>query len=196
MILRSLILCTMVVLLPHLCQAGWLSDTFIDPSDGAFDASTWLLEKDGFMPVPVIITEPAVGYGGGLAAVYFHDKLGAKKGVSPSVSALVGAATENGTWFVGGGHFGVWDDDNIRYTGAIGTGLFKMQYYGLPDRNGVYFEMKNLLLVQEIQFRLGASPVFAGASYTFVDTRNTFKLTASDPLDTLPGTKFDSRVPH
>jgi hypothetical protein len=26
----------------------------------------------GLLPVPIIITEPAVGYGGGLAVLYFH----------------------------------------------------------------------------------------------------------------------------
>jgi hypothetical protein len=44
-----------------------------DPSDGWFDASDWVLNNAvGFMPVPIIITEPAVGEGLGLAAIFFH----------------------------------------------------------------------------------------------------------------------------
>jgi len=57
-------------------HASWFSDTFIDPVDGQFDTSNWLLNKQGFLPVPIIITEPAIGYGGGVALVYFHEKLG------------------------------------------------------------------------------------------------------------------------
>ena len=102
-----------LLFLPILVQAGWLKDTFLDPSDGQLDLSHWLLEKEGLLPVPVIITEPAIGYGGGMAAIYFHDKIGAKKGAPPSVSAIVGAATENGTWFVGGGHMGIWEYGNM-----------------------------------------------------------------------------------
>jgi len=184
--------------LPVPGQAGWLADTFIDPSDGYLDMSNWLLEKQGFLPVPIIITEPAVGYGGGLAAVYFHDKMGAKKGTPPSVSAIAGAATENGTWFAGGGHMGIWADDDIRYKGGLGTGLVKMDYYGLPGINGqkskgVHFETEAVFLMQELQFRLWGSPFFAGMGYTFVDTKNKFKLSSKDLFPGLPGINFDSR---
>jgi hypothetical protein len=196
----TLLILTILIFLPDLCQAGWLGDTFIDPADNCLDMSNWLLEKEGFLPVPVIITEPAVGYGGGLAAVYFHDKLGARKGTPPSVSVLVGAATENGTWLVGGGHLGIWADDNIRYSGGLGAGVIKMRYYGLPDRNGhgkdngVHFEMEALFLTQEIQFRLWGSPLFAGISYTFLDTDNKFRLSPGEPVSELPGIKFDTRT--
>jgi len=41
---------------------------FKDPDDGWFDASQWLVENIvGFMPVPIIITEPAVDNGLGMA---------------------------------------------------------------------------------------------------------------------------------
>ncbi len=54
--------------------------------------SNWLLDRDGLLPVHIIVTEPAVGYGGGLALVYFHDKVGSRRGSPPSVSAVAGAA--------------------------------------------------------------------------------------------------------
>ena len=146
LIISSLLTTLFLLLISTPGIAGLLSDAFVDPSDGYLDMSNWILDKEGILPVPVIITEPAVGYGGGLAGVYFHDKLGARKGSPPSVSALVGAATENGTWFVGGGHLGIWANDNVRYTGGLGTGLVKMDYYGLVDElgknEGVQFETK------------------------------------------------------
>ena len=55
-------------------QASSFFDQFIDPTDGKFDTSNWLLNKKGFLPVPIIVTEPAVGYGGGAALLFFHAK--------------------------------------------------------------------------------------------------------------------------
>lgn len=48
---------------------------FIDPQDGYFDLSDHLLQQKGFMPVPIIITEPALDYGGGLGALWFSESL-------------------------------------------------------------------------------------------------------------------------
>jgi len=86
---------------------------FRDPTDGWVDSSNWLLNKRGFMPVPIIITEPAIGYGGGAALLFFHKtkqdeeraESGEPLGLPPSVSSAFGGATENGTWFAGGGNF-------------------------------------------------------------------------------------------
>lgn len=181
--------------------SGWFDETFLDPVDGQFDTSHWLLNKKGFLPVPIIITEPAIGYGAGLALAYFHGNLGGgKDAVKPSVSVVAAGATENGTWFAGGGHLGIWKHDSVRYKGGIGAGLIKMDYYGvssgLDDKLdiGIEFETEAVFFLQEIQFRLRDSDFFAGASYTFVDTQNTFKLKLDDqPVPGLPGAKFDSR---
>ena len=54
-------------------QASSLFDKFIDPTDGQFDTSGWLIDNKGFLPVPILITEPAVGTGLGLAGVFFHE---------------------------------------------------------------------------------------------------------------------------
>jgi len=48
-------------------------DTFRDPVDGRLDASRWLLGRKGALPVPIVITEPAVGYGAGLGLVAEYD---------------------------------------------------------------------------------------------------------------------------
>jgi hypothetical protein len=55
--------------------AGSFMEKFIDPKDGKFDASDWLLKQKGFLPVPIIITEPAVGYGGGAGLMFFHESI-------------------------------------------------------------------------------------------------------------------------
>ncbi|MGN8554614.1 UNVERIFIED_CONTAM: hypothetical protein OHV15_18720, partial [Microbacterium sp. SLM126] len=37
--------------------------SFFDPEDGMLDLSDFLLQHKGALPVPAIITEPAIGYG-------------------------------------------------------------------------------------------------------------------------------------
>ena len=186
-------------LLPINCSAGWLGDAFIDPSDGNLDMSNWILEREGLLPFPIIITEPAVGYGGGMALTYFHDNIGARKGSPPSVSAIAGGATENGTWFFGGGHMGIWKDDSIRYTGGIGTGLVKMDYYGKAgnhsgwQRAGVEFEAKALFIGQELQFRLFESKFFGGVGLTLVDSSTKFHFNREDINIDLPHREFSER---
>ena len=54
-------------------NAASFFDKFIDPKDGMFDTSNWVLENKGFLPVPIVITEPAVGPGLGVAALFFHE---------------------------------------------------------------------------------------------------------------------------
>ena len=60
-------------LLATSAAASELLQRFIDPADGMFDMSEWLLDHKGFLPVPIVITEPAVGYGAGVALVFFRD---------------------------------------------------------------------------------------------------------------------------
>jgi hypothetical protein len=98
---------------------------FRDPEDGAFDISNHLASATGFLPIPIIITEPAVGYGGGLLAAYFHgsvEEWTARAGRfrPPNISLAGGFYTANGSWGVLAGHFGVWAQDRVRYLGAIG----------------------------------------------------------------------------
>jgi hypothetical protein len=72
---------------------------FVSNEDGKLDISDFLLTKYSFMPMPIIVTEPAIGYGGGLNLMFLHDTLGSttKRKSPPSISGVVGAGTENST---------------------------------------------------------------------------------------------------
>ncbi len=189
------------VVLPFSAGAGNFSENFVDPEDGYLDTSKWLITKKGFLPVPIIITEPAIGYGGGMKLVFFHGKLAGSKSktsrhVPPSISVVGGAMTENGTWFTGGGHFGVWKEDHIRYVGGIGYGSINMDYYGLAGSGiskPISFNTEAGVLYQQIEFRLGESDFLAGVGYSFIDTRNDFDVSGLIPVPGIPDIKFDSR---
>ncbi|WP_206862229.1 hypothetical protein [Lysobacter changpingensis] len=51
-----------------------------DPKDGRFAMSRGLLDRKGFLPAPIIVSDPAVGYGGGLALTFFHRPAGGRAG--------------------------------------------------------------------------------------------------------------------
>ncbi|HYJ40391.1 MAG TPA: hypothetical protein VEW08_06350, partial [Steroidobacteraceae bacterium] len=50
---------------------------FRDPDDGQIDLSRFLATPRRFMPIPLVVTEPAVGYGGGLAAMFLRPRTSA-----------------------------------------------------------------------------------------------------------------------
>ncbi len=148
---------------------------FKDSDDGALDLSDWLMTKGGFMPVPIIITEPAVGAGLGLATVFFHGKLiggpnpkNPDQQLPPSMTVAAGAYTENGTWLVGGGHVGHWKQDRIRYTGFVGVMNLNMDFYA--GNQPIAFNIDGGFLLQKIQFRLGKSNFFVGGKWIYFDS--------------------------
>ena len=123
------------------CLAAGFMDRFVDPEDGMFDTSEWLLTHRGFLPVPMIITEPAVDNGLGLGLAFFHEAKKTKPSegehstgaLPPSISAVFGAATGNDSWFAGGGHWGSWKNDSIRYLGGAGLTSVNLKFYGGGD---------------------------------------------------------------
>ena len=155
--------------------------SFRDPKDNSLDLSDYLLNHKGFLPVPTVITEPAVGYGGGLGLLFFDESMaeaGAKAketGVMqpPNITGLGAAGTENGTWGVGLMHFHTWDGDRIRYLGALGKTSLKTDYYGLLDQARSY-QLDGTFLMQQVLFRLGDTHWYIGPRYTWFDATATF----------------------
>jgi len=167
-------------------------DDFVDPQDGYLDLSKHLMEKQGILPVPILITEPAVGFGGGLAAAYLHrpkdpnsdrfdmdeGSTSPKRSVPPSITGLGAIATENGTWGVGIGHLGIWDEDRWRYTGALAYGDVNLSFYrpdnGRNDFGGLHYNLKAWFLNQQLERRIADSNFFLGGRYLFTDVDSTF----------------------
>jgi len=157
----------------------------ISPQDGTFDVSAFLSSKYGFMPVPVIVTEPAVGYGGGLNVLFLHDSLASslERKSPPSISGVVVAGTENGTRFGGAYHLGFWKEDTIRTATAAGAMDINMNFY-LRDV-GVDMNLKGVAAYQEIMFRVADSDFFLGGNYLYVDIeskKNSEALPVVDPI--------------
>ena len=181
-------------------RSGWLPEILVDPQDGQLDASAYLASAKGFLPVPIIITEPAVGFGLGLSVAYFHapkqlDPDVHKHSGPPSISVGLGAKTENGTYLYGGGHLGIWKNDHIRYAGALAKMNVNMAFYvdgrndGLFDNRGIDFNINGEFLFQQAQFRLKESDWWLGGNYVYVTADNTFGLGEILPPE-LPDPQF------
>lgn len=157
--------------------------SFFDPEDGMFDASDFLLNHKGALPVPTIITEPAVGYGFGLGLVFFSESMAeaaanarasGKGPAPPNITVVGGAYTENGTWAAGLGHFHTWDGDRYRYLGAIAKVDAQLDYFGQLNQARAY-ELQGNFLVQQFLVRIGDSRWYVGPRYVMFDSSATFK---------------------
>ena len=164
------------------CAGTW-SERFIDRQDGAFDASDHLLEHRGALPVPIIVTEPAVGAGGGVGLLYFRESISGAREKSlargermsvPDIGGVAAFKTSNGSQGVAGGYFGTLHGDRFRYLGALAKVDLNLDYYGLrgtPRR----FALDAPLIVAQGLARLGESDWFAGARYLHLDASARFE---------------------
>ncbi|SIN73196.1 BamA/TamA family outer membrane protein [Algoriphagus halophilus] len=158
--------------------------SFRDPEDGAFDVSEFLISPTGFFPIPIIITEPAVGYGGGASILFFqpHKGKGGDK-VAPNITGVAGLVTQNKTWLAGAFHRHVFGDNRVISTTAVAKPDIFIKYFGnnneFLSRNPITMNLDSWVAHQGVKVRLGDSKFFAGLNYTFFRTEVS--------LDTIPG---------
>jgi hypothetical protein len=177
-------------------EKGKGKGVFRDSLDGAIDISNWLINKKGFLLMPTVITEPAVGYGAAAAAIFFHSSYSEKKG-PPSMTGFFGGGTQNSTWGAGVFHAGYWKQDRIRYFGAAARLNANVGFYGSGNMDMLGDEPVNLnldawLLLQQIKFRIAESDFFIGGKYLLFDTDNTFEIPIEIPE--YSGTEFSSTL--
>ncbi|ARN74650.1 hypothetical protein [Oceanicoccus sagamiensis] len=161
---------------------------FFDPVDGKFDVSGFLAENAfGFLPVPVVITEPAVDSGLGVIGLIFHEdeeqaaarkeamltsENAARHLLPPSVSAIFGAYTGNDSWLAGAGHLGFYQEGDIRYLIGGGYGDISLDYYSIGDVNlprPLSINTQASAMLQTLKFKLGDLPVFIGPTQRYTE---------------------------
>ena len=160
---------------------------FRDPEDGKFDISQVLLDSlVGFMPIPIIITEPAVDNGLGIAGAFFHkakaDQMqpGDDNLILPNISVVAAAYTGNDSWLVGGGHLRNWAKDRYRYNIMGGYASVNLDWYGggnipVPDE-GLRFNVEGAMLDQEFLMRVGKSRWYLGPGLQIISNEVSFDL--------------------
>lgn len=167
---------------------------FVDPQDGAFDASEWLLDRKGFLPMPILITEPAVGYGAGAALLFFRDSIRERaakaeggKLTPPDIYAVALAATENGTKFLGGGGLVTFDADRWRWRGGVARADVNLDFYGVGGDLGtgeakLGYNVQGWVSSQQLFRRLGETNNFAVARWIWLDLESQFDAGRPEPV--------------
>ena len=158
-------------------------------------------EVNGYrlLPIPIFITEPAVGEGLGVALALFHPVKSGKsddtrvatldsmaeysspRKAPPVVTGVAGAYTNSKSWFGGVGHTNNWRQDSIRYTGLLAAAKINSNIYvlGLP----VDFSMKAKIVYQDMKFRVADSDFMLGAAISYLDAENTFGFGLPEDID-------------
>ena len=152
-----------------------------DSLDGKFDFSSFLIDSKGFIPIPFIITEPALGNIGGVLALAFISPKEIPEGqtyVAPDITLGMGMYTANNSWMVGGGRIGSFPKRGIKYRAFTGYASLNLSFYRTFESAGE----------KEYEFNLGAFPVLLSLSKSlprtdlYLGAQYSFSKTKVDPL--------------
>lgn len=177
------------------------SSLFFDEEDGMLDLSDWLLSAKGFFTPGGFITEPAVGNGLYLGLVFIHDSIqnraqlvtehnedGTPKRLPPpSISALVGFGTSNGSWGSGLAHMHVSKENRYRYLGALMYTELALEFYGtgnglIGPGDPIDYDMDSYFFLQQLTRRMGDSDFFLGGNYVYLSSDVALDIGSSTPL--------------
>lgn len=172
-------------------------------------------ETDGpsklrMLPVPIFITEPAVGRGLGASLMLFHPRQAertplAEVGVPdaglevsdgqrqpPNVTAVFGAYTDADTWLAGAAHSASWRADRYRSLSAVMWTNVNATVY-LVDRP-VGFNSRGAVLLQNLSVRVGSSRFFLGGKLKVSRADTSFRLGSGEegPIEVGLGTTTDA----
>jgi outer membrane protein assembly factor BamA len=169
--------------------------SFKDSLDHKIDLSDWVITSKGFIPIPYLITEPALGgIGGALVPVFIKpnspyldsiDGKLVKSRAKPNFLAVGAGYTANGTWFVGGGTAGTIKKWRANYRLFGGYADVNMNFYR-TFQNGTEgsfeFNIKTVPIYGQFTKQIGLSAWSLGLDYLFLNTT----LANSNPLFNTP----------
>lgn len=168
--------------------------SFKDSLDGKFDLSDYVINVHGFIPVPMIITERALGgFGFLLAPIFlkkrppFVDSVGGKVKISPvppDITGVAGGYTANKTWFAMGFRSGTWLKPKIKYMVGGMYGDINMSYYrqiGDSPEKELKFNIQTTGALLQATKRIGTSKWYIGLKYLFAHSNVGYRPDTSMP---------------
>jgi outer membrane protein assembly factor BamA len=110
--------------------------TLKDSLDGALDMSDYIIYAHGFIIVPTVITEPALGgIGGAILPIFLKkndpviDENGQKRTINPDITGGIGMYTANKSWLAGGFRSGSLIKSRITYRVMAMYGDLNLSFY-------------------------------------------------------------------
>lgn len=154
-----------------------------DSLDMAFDLSNYIIESNGFVPIPDIITEPSLGgFGGALIPVFikkrrpYVDSIHGKRvftPIPPDITGGGGAYTANNTWMLAAFRGGTWVKPRIRYRIGGAYANVNMSFYHTFPHIGEKkfdFNFKAVPIFLQATKRIAYSKWYIGLKYLFMKT--------------------------
>jgi hypothetical protein len=168
-------------------QGGKKAISVKDSFDAKFDLSDYIIDANGFIPIPYLITEPAVGgIGGALIPVFIKKRLpyiDSVKGkvhvtpVAPDVTGGIGLYTANKTSGLLGFRSGTIVKSRIKYLVGGGYVHLNMSFYKTYPQLGekeFAFTINTIPAIVQAIKRIGYSGWYAGFRYMFLKTDISF----------------------
>ncbi len=162
-------------------QTGKNKISLKDSLDKAFDLSDYIIQANGFVPVPYLITEPAVGgFGGALLPIFIKKKgpyIDSVNGrlhatpVAPDITGGIGIYTVNNTWALAAFRSGTFIKPRIKYTTGTAYANINISFYRTFESLGekaLAFNVKILPALLQATKRIGVSHWYAGFKYLFL----------------------------
>jgi hypothetical protein len=154
--------------------------TLKDSLDGAIDLSDYIIYAHGFIVVPTIITEPALG-GIGVAVVPVFlkkhepviDENGRRRIIRPDITGGIGLYTANESWLVGAFRSGSFIKSRMSYRIMAGYGDMNLSFYeNLPNGNDKEFKFnfKSSAFYTQVLKQFRNPKWSAGPQYLFLNS--------------------------
>jgi hypothetical protein len=152
-----------------------------DSVDHGFDLSDFIIDANGFIPVPFIITDRALGgFGAALIPVFIKKRPAyvdstdggvIRTQVAPDITGGLGAYTANNTWALAAFRSGNFIKSRIKYRIGGGYAHINMSFYRDFSQLGekeLKFSINTIPALLQASKRIGISRWFAGAKYLFL----------------------------
>jgi hypothetical protein len=183
----------LLLLFSTVCLAQKKKISLRDSIDHAIDLSDYIIDANGFVPLPVLITEPALGgFGFGLVPIFLKKQqpyLDSVNGqlkrtpVAPDITGGMGIYTANKSWILGGFRSGTWVKQRIKYTvGAMYANVNMSFYRTLPqtDEKEYKFNFRTVPIFLQATKRISISNWYLGMQYLFLKTDVNYEGTVPD----------------
>lgn len=153
-----------------------------DSLDGAFDLSDFLIYANGFIVVPTIITEPAVGgFGAAVAPIFLKKRApvieadGKKRFINPDITGGVGMYTANKSWMVGAFRSATLVKPKILYRAFAAYGDMNLSFYAnnLPNQKDEEFKLnfKSTIFYTQWLKQFNNAKWSVGPQYLFLNSK-------------------------
>lgn len=155
-----------------------------DSIDGAIDLSDYIIYAHGFIVIPTLITEPALGGIGGAVLPLFlkkHDPIidenGKKRFIDPDITGAMAMYTGNKSWAAGAFRAGSFIKSKIMYRVGAGYGDVNMSFYeNMPSGKDKEIDLnfKSFVFYARVMKQFRNAKWSAGPQYLLLNSKINF----------------------